>query len=61
MKTADQPTDKPTAEVDGVDIGTIGNTAQEVSSIDQGEDMVFLDVKREVKETVCEGSPEQSL
>ena len=60
METNDQPTDIPTAEVDGVDIDTIGNTAQEVSSIDQGEDMVILDLKGETKETVSESSAEQS-
>lgn len=60
METSDQQNDGLTAEVDGVDIDTIGGTAQEVSCIDQGEDMVILDVKGEVKETVSESSTEQS-
>lgn len=46
METSDQQQNLVTAEVDGVDIDTIGND-QVVSSIDQGEDMVILDVKGE--------------
>ena len=37
----------PTSEVDGVDIDTVGDSKQEVSSIDQGEDLVILDVRGE--------------
>ena len=49
-----------TAEVDGVDIDTIGNTFQEVSYIDQGEDTVILDLKGKAKETISDNSTEES-
>lgn len=49
-----------TAEVDGVDIDTIGNTAQEVSYIDQGEDTVILDLKGEAKEAISDSSTDES-
>ena len=63
METSDQQQveDLVTAEVDGVDIDTIGNTDQVVSSIDQGEDMVILDVKGEAKGNVSDGSVELTL
>lgn len=61
METSDEQKDVVTAEVDGVDIiDTEGNTAQEVSCIDQGEDTVILDVKGEAKETISDSSTEQS-
>lgn len=58
METNDQRQDLMTAEVDGVDIDTIGNTDQVVSCIDQGEDTVILDVKGEGSESVADGSKE---
>ena len=60
METSDELKDVLTAEVDGVDIDTIGNTAQEVSYIDQGEDTVILDLKGEAKETISDSSTEES-
>ena len=57
----DQRQDLPTAEVDGVDIDTIGNTDQVVSCIDQGEDTVILDVKGEATETIADGSVDLTL
>ena len=59
METAGELKDVLTAEVDGVDIETIGNTAQEVSYIDQGEDTVILDLKGETKETISDSSTEE--
>ncbi|XP_048589940.1 WD repeat and FYVE domain-containing protein 3-like [Nematostella vectensis] len=38
----------PTTVVDGVDIDTVGDSEQEVSSIDQGDDMVIVDVTSDV-------------
>ena len=58
METSDQQQDLVTAEVDGVDIDTIGNTDQVVSAIDQGEDMVILDVKGEAKGNITDASVE---
>ena len=59
IETGDELKDVLTAEVDGVDIDTIGNTAQEVSYIDQGEDTVILDLKGEAKETISDSSTEE--
>ena len=60
METGDELKDVLTAEVDGVDIDTIGNSAQEVSSIDQGEDTVILDLKGDAKEAISDSSTEES-
>ena len=60
METSDELKDVLTAEVDGVDIDTIGNTTQEVSYIDQGEDTVILDLKGEAKESISDSSTEES-
>lgn len=60
METSDERKDVLTAEVDGVDIESIGNTAQQVSCIDQGEDTVILDLNGEVKETISDSSTEES-
>ena len=58
VEANDQRQDLMTAEVDGVDIDTIGNTDQVVSCIDQGEDTVILDVKGEANENIADGSLE---
>lgn len=55
---SEQRQDLVTAEVDGVDIDTIGNTDQVVSSIDQGEDLVILDIKRETEANISDASAE---
>lgn len=55
---SEQRQDLVTAEVDGVDIDTIGNTDQVVSSIDQGEDLVILDVKGETEANNSDGFAE---
>jgi len=60
IETSDELKDVLTAEVDGVDIDTIGNTTQEVSCIDQGEDTVILDLKGEAKESISDSSTEES-
>ncbi|XP_078381850.1 WD repeat and FYVE domain-containing protein 3-like isoform X3 [Oculina patagonica] len=60
METDDEQKDVVTAEVDGVDIDTIGNTAQQVACIDQGEDTVILDLKGKAKEPISDSSTEQS-
>lgn len=60
METSDELKDVLTAEVDGVDIDTIGNTTLEVSYIDQGEDTVILDLKGETKESISDSSTEES-
>ena len=57
-KANDQHQDLPRAEVDGVDIDTIGNTDKEFSFIDQGEDTVILDVKEESIDNGIDGSVE---
>lgn len=57
-KANDQPQDLPRAEVDGVDIDTIGNTDKEFSFIDQGEDTVILDVKEESIDNGIDGAVE---
>lgn len=58
LEPSEQRQDLVTAEVDGVDIETIGNTDQVVSSIDQGEDLVILDIKGETKANINDGSAE---
>ena len=61
METSSDQQGVVTSEVDGVDIDTFDNAAQEVSSIDQGEDTVILDVKREPRQSssvTVEPSPE---
>lgn len=60
IEANDEVKDALTAEVDGVDIDTIGNTFQEVSYIDQGEDTVILDLKGDSKETISDSSTEES-
>lgn len=57
-KANDQPQDLPRAEVDGVDIDTIGNTDKEFSFIDQGEDTVILDVKEQSIDNGIDGAVE---
>lgn len=61
VEANDQCQDLPTAEVDGVDIDTIGNTDQVVSCIDQGEDTVILDVKGEATECIADDSVHLTL
>ena len=58
---SEQRQDLVTAEVDGVDIDTIGNTDQVVSSIDQGEDLVILDIKGETEANASDGFAELTL
>ena len=60
IATSDEQKDVSTAEVDGVDIIDTHDNTQGVSCIDQGEDMVILDLKDEAKETISDSSTEQS-
>lgn len=46
-------------EVDGVDIDIIGNIFQEVFYIDQGEDIVILDLKGDFKEIISDSLIEE--